>query len=38
MTENQPVRIQTQGVHHITFMGADRQTALVLNLSSTTRW
>jgi glyoxalase family protein len=23
-----PVRIQTQGVHHITFMGADRQTSI----------
>jgi glyoxalase family protein len=25
---NQPVKIQTQGVHHITFMGADRQTSV----------
>ena len=25
---NNPVRIQTQGIHHITFMGADKQTSM----------
>ena len=28
MSKNDSVRIQTQGVHHITFMGADRQTSV----------
>ena len=28
MTTSKPVRIQTQGVHHITFMGADKQTSM----------
>ena len=28
MAESRPVRIQTQGIHHITFMGADRQTSV----------
>ena len=27
-TTNKPIRIQTQGVHHITFMGADKQTSM----------